>query len=116
LTNFGDVSLQNNTVDVPTFDRILKIQNGVITMPEVQLTFETRRNTSTRGILRSWFRNKEVHDLTIEQCDATGSVFEQIAWTGVECSKLDEPAVDTANPTYAQLSVTLIPYDIQELA
>jgi hypothetical protein len=115
LTNFGDVSLANNTIDVPTFNRILKIHNGVMTMPEVPLTFETRRNTNTRTLLRSWYKNKETHDLIIDQCDATGTSFEKISWTDVECSKLDEPAVDMSNPTYAQITVTLIPYDIQEI-
>jgi hypothetical protein len=116
LTNFGDVSLANNTIDVPTFNRILKIHNGVTTMPEVTLTFETRRNTNTRALLRAWYSDKETHDLLIEQCDATGTTFERISWTGVECSKLDEPAVDMSNPTYAQITVTLIPYDIQVIA
>lgn len=116
LTNFGDVSLENGMIDVPTFDKTLKIHNGVTTMPEVELTFETRRSAQTRKILRGWFNNKETHDLAIHQCDATGTSFETISWTDVECSKLKEPAADASNPTYAQLTVTLIPYDIQVVA
>ncbi|MDR2193872.1 MAG: hypothetical protein LBP19_05315 [Treponema sp.] len=113
LTSFGDVNLENGMIDVPTFDRILKIHNGVTTMPQVDLTFETRRSTTTREILRAWFNDKEAHDLIIDQLDATGTSFEKISWTGVECAALKEPAADTSSPTYAQLTVTLIPYDIQ---
>jgi hypothetical protein len=116
LTNFGDVNLENGMIDVPVFDRVLKIHSGVTTMPQVDLTFETRRSTTTRAILRKWFTGKEVHDLTIDQVDAAGTSFEKISWSSVECSALKEPAVDTSNPSYAQITVTLIPYDIQVVA
>ena len=62
LTRFGDVPLENGTIDVPTFNRIRKVQSGVTTMPEVQLTYETRRNTKTRKFFKDYFHKKEKHD------------------------------------------------------
>ena len=34
LTRFGDVPLENGTIDVPTFNRIRKVQSGVTTIPQ----------------------------------------------------------------------------------
>ena len=59
LTRFGDVPLENGTIDVPSFNRVHKVQSGVTTMPEVQLTYETRRNTNTRKFFKNYFHKKE---------------------------------------------------------
>jgi hypothetical protein len=115
LVKFGEVPLENSMIQVPLFDRIVNIHNGMTTMPAIPLTYETQRSTSTRSFLRSWFNNKEVHDVTVVQCDATGTEYERIAWTDVECSKLSEPEHDASSPTYAQITVTLLPYDIKEV-
>jgi hypothetical protein len=116
LVRFGEVALENGIIDVPTFNRIVKIHNGITTMPEVPVSYETRRNTKTRQFLRDWYNNKEVKDMTIVQVDATGQAFEKVLWSDVECRRLSEPEVDFANPTYARIDVTLLPFDIQPVA
>jgi hypothetical protein len=116
LVKFGEVSLENNTIDVPTFNRIVKIQSGIITMPEVALTYETKRNTNTRTFLRDWYFQKQVKDMTIIACDATGTEFDRVLWSDVECSKLSEPESDLGSPTYAQMTITLLPYDVTPVA
>jgi hypothetical protein len=116
LVKFGEVSLENNTIDVPTFNRIVKIQSGIITMPEVTLTYETKRSTNTRKFLRDWYFQKQVKDMTILACDATGAEFDRVLWADVECSKLSEPESDLGSPTYAQMTITLLPYDITPVA
>lgn len=112
LTRFGEVPLENNTIDVPTYDRINKIQSGVTTMPEVQLTYETRRNTNTRKFFKDYFHKKEKHDVTIIRIDADGSEYDRELWTAVECSKYSENEFDAGSPTYASISVTLLPFSI----
>lgn len=112
LVKFGEVALENGMIDVPGFERIFKIQNGVTTMPSIPLSFETRRNTKTRKFLADWFDKKEQHDVTIIKTDAGGTEFERQLWQDVECQKHTEPEVDFSNVSYAKVDVVLLPYDI----
>lgn len=112
LTRFGDVPLENGTIDVPTFNHIRKVQSGVTTMPEVRLTYETRRNTKTRKFFKDYFHKKEKHDVTIIRCDADGVEYDRELWSAVECNHFSENEFDAGSPTYAQINVTLLPYDI----
>jgi hypothetical protein len=112
LTRFGEVPLEKGMIDIPTLERIVKIQNGIITMPEVQLSFETKRDGATRKFLRSWYYNNEAHSMNINSVDASGAPFDTVLWEAVECRRMSEPEVDFANPTYARIDVTLIPYNI----
>lgn len=112
LTQFGEVPLENNTIDVPTYNRIHKIQSGVTTMPEVQLTYETRRSAKTRKFFKDYFHKKEKHDITIIRIDADGSEYDRELWSAVECSKYSENSFDAGSPTYASITVSLLPYDI----
>jgi hypothetical protein len=112
LTKFGAVPLENGTIDVPTFNRILKIDNGVTTMPTVPCTFETRRNTITRKFLTDWKDKHEKHDVTIIKCDAGGVEFARDLWQDVECNKREDPEVDLASVSYARMDVVFLPYSI----
>lgn len=115
LTKFGEVSLEKGTIEVPTFSRINKIDNGIITMPEVTATFETQRNTATRKFLQNYYLNGEEHDLTIILTDADGVEFERQSWISTRCRVLKSPEIDLASPTYAQIQVAFLPFDIKVL-
>jgi hypothetical protein len=112
LVKFGEVALEKGMIDVPSYHRIWKISNGITTMPEVTLVYETKRNTNTRKFLRDWYNNHEVKDMTIIAIDASDVEFDRVIWSDVECTKLVEPESDLSSPTYAQMTVTLLPYDI----
>lgn len=112
LTQFGEVPLENNTIDVPTYNRVHKIQSGVTTMPEVQLTYETRRQAKTRKFFKDYYHNKEKHDITIIRIDADGAEYDRELWSAVECVKYSENAFDAGSPTYASITISLLPYDI----
>jgi hypothetical protein len=116
LVKFGEVSLEQGTIDVPSFNRIWKIQDGIIRMPEITLTYNTKRSTNTRRFLRDWYFQKQVKDMTIIACDATGTEFDRVLWSDVECMKLVEPEADLGSPTYAQISITVLPFDITPVA
>ena len=85
-------------------------------MPEVELTFETRRDTNTRKVLRDWFELLQVKDVTIIYCDAEGVEYARQLWSQVECKKFTDPEVDLASISYARVNVTLLPYDILEVS
>lgn len=112
LTSFGDVPLENGTIEVPTFNKINKIQSGVTTMPEVQCVYECRRNTNTRQFFKDYFYNKEKHDITVIRCDADGIEYGRDLWSAVECKHFQENSFDAGSPTFASVQVTLLPFDI----
>ena len=113
LTKFGEISLEKGTIEVPSFMRINKIDNGVTTMPEIPATFETQRHTATRKFLHNYYNNGEEHDLTLILTDADGIEFERQSWINTRCRMIKNPEVDLASPTYAQLQVAFLPYDIK---
>lgn len=112
LTNFGDEPLENGTIEVPTFNKVNKIQSGVTVMPEVQLVYETRRNTNTRQFFKDYFYKKEKHDVTVIRCDADGTEYGRELWSAVECNKFHENTFDAGSPTYASVTISLLPFDI----
>lgn len=116
LVKFPEVPLERQVIEVPTFSRTRKIQNGVTAMPEAELVYETRRDTKTRAFFRSWFDNNEKHDATVIYCDADGAEYGRELWQDVECRKISTAPVDFASVSYAQLTVTLLPYDIVQVA
>lgn len=115
LTRLGEVPLENATIEVPTFNRKRKIHTGVVDMPEVPATFETRRDTDTRKILRDWYEKQQVKDVTVIYTDAEGVEVNRVLWSGVECKAFKDPEVDFGNISYARVEVTFLPYDIVEV-
>jgi hypothetical protein len=116
LIKIAEVKRENAAIDVPGFQIIRKIHTGVTTMPEVEVGYEIRRDTKTRKTWRDYFEKKEVHDLTVLYCDADGVEFARQLWSQVECRSFTDPEVDLSSVSYAQVTMTLLPYDIVEVA
>ena len=112
LVKLGEMSREKGVIEVPTPFKIVKIQSGVDTMPEVACTFETRRDTKTRKMLQDWYDKNEQHDATVVYFDAGGSEFARYLWPATECRKHSIPETDHASPTFAKLDVIFLPQDI----
>jgi hypothetical protein len=112
LVKCGEVNLETNTIDVPTFNRIVKIQSGIVTMPEITLTYETKSDGTTLNYLRAWWENKDQKQMTYKKVDATGEIMEEVAWDNVEIRAFKEPEADLANPSFSQVEITVLPQDI----
>lgn len=112
LVKLGEVSREKGTIEVPTPFKIVKIQSGVDTMPEVACTFETRRDTKTRKLLHDWYNKNEQHDVTVVYFDAGGTEFARYLWPSTECKKFTIPETDHSSPSYAKVDVTFLPQDI----
>lgn len=112
LTSIAEVPLARGEVEAPEQAKVRRIQNGVTTIPSIEVTYKISRNTQTYGFLKSWFDNNEVHDITVIRADAHGVEYDRDLWPNCELGGLTKPAYDAANPVYAQVSVTIIPWDI----
>jgi hypothetical protein len=116
LTKYAGFTLEEGTIEVPEFAKIRNITNGIVKEPLIELTYKTARDTNTLTFFRSFFENKESHDLTIIRCDRDGKEFARVLLPSTECNKLVDPPFDGAAPVYSQVTVGLVPWDVIKIA
>lgn len=113
LVNFGEIVLEKGMIEIPEFHRIRSLQNGVAKVPRIDATFKISRTSPTYKKMKDWYFKDEVHDLTKVRTDAHGEPFATTLLPSCECIKYQEPPYDAASPTYAQIQVSFLPWDIQ---
>ena len=111
LVKVNDQKVEKGMVDVPAYDRIVQIQNGIRKIPALELEYKDSVGGSAPDVYNSWFENNEIHDVTIRFVDATGAEFDRHTLPACECQAYARPGYDAANPDYAKIMVTLLPYD-----
>lgn len=115
LVNVGDIILEEGVLEVPEFSKIRKIKNGITMIPTIPLIYKTNRGTETLKFFQDWKNNNEVKDVTLIRTDAHGAEFARQLWSGCEISKITYPAYDATSPTYAQIQIDILPYDVVDL-
>lgn len=116
LVSVGEISREKGTVEVPSFSKIVIIANGITKMPMIELKYKTERNSNTRKFFRDWYKEETQKDMTFVYTDAHGIEYERIILSNCEIQKEVDPAYDGANPSYSQLTVTILPNDIIPLS
>jgi len=112
LVKFQELSIEEGEVEVPEFRRTRILKNGVDKIPALDLTFKVQRNSPEYTFLKNWKFKNETHDITKIRTDAHGIEFSRTILTQCDCSKYTEPEYSAESPTYAQMSVRIIPWDI----
>jgi len=112
LVKISEMSVEKGTIEVPEFRRIRMIQNGIQKIPVLELTYEVQRDTETLAFFRNWFYKDEVKDVTKIRTDAHGVEFARTLMPDCECTKYSEPETDHSSPGYAQINLTLLPWDV----
>ena len=112
LVNFGEIALEKGEIEVPEFHKIRKIQNGMSKVPAVDLIFKISRDSDILKKLRDWYMNDESHDLVKIRCDAHGVEFARTLMSDCECVLYKEPQFDGMNPTYAQVPIKVLAWEI----
>lgn len=112
LVNFQEITLERGQLEVPEFDRIRRIQNGITTIPAIEMTYKLGRDTNTLAFFRDWWNQNLQIDVTVIRTDASGSEFARTLLQSCELVRFQEPAFDAASPTFAQIAVTLAPWEI----
>ena len=116
LVKVSEINYEQGVIDVPEQRRMRHITNGIINVPKMTVTYKVQKNGATLKVFRDWFFNREIHDVTLISTDAVGSEFARDLCSECECSKFTEPEFDAANPTFAQITVDLLPYEVTSLA
>lgn len=104
--------LEKGTLEVPEFSKIRIIQNGITKYVPLGATYKLKRDSNTLKFFRDWYFNNEVKDVTKIRCDAAGIEFARTEFQACESIVYEEPEFDGANPTYAQIRVSMVPYEV----
>jgi hypothetical protein len=112
LAAVGEIPLEKGEIDVPEFDRVRKIESGVITIPTVEMTYKLRRGGQAITFFRDWFRNSEEKDGVIVSVDAAGNEIDRTLLQGCQCSRFSIPEYTAESPTYAMRRLRFTPHDV----
>ncbi len=115
LVHIGEMTLEKGTIEVPEFSKIRVIQNGIMKYPPYEMKYKISKGTSTLKFFRTWFEDNEIHDVTIVRTDAHDDEFARTLLSECECAKYTEPEVGAEAPPFAQVSVTILPFEITPL-
>ena len=112
LINIDQYSLEEGTVEVAGYSKIVSVKNGVTTIPAIGMTFKVTRNSKTAKIIQNWKDKNEYKDCTMIITDGSGAEIGRELWPNVECSKRSGPAYDASSPATSSIATTLLPEDI----
>jgi hypothetical protein len=112
LVSVSEIKFEKSVIEAPEFNYVRNIQNGITKVPQLDLVWKLDKGSATLPFLRGWYMNNEVHDMVIQDTDATGQVFQQFLCTGCEMTSLADPEYDAGNPGYAKFTVHIVPYNI----
>lgn len=112
LVNVGEITEERRTIEVPSFDRIRDIQSGIVKMPQIEFTYETRRGSETLQFFKDFYEKQEVKDVELVRTDAHGVEYERVTWTQCEIMTKTMPAYDAANPEFAKITFVVTPWDV----
>lgn len=112
LVYVGEVNREKGQIEVPEFAHTRRIQNGVTTVPPVELRYKIQRETNTRQFLLDWYNLNEEHDVTLISTDATGAEIERTLMRASECVQHSKPEYDASSPVFSQVTITIAPWDI----
>jgi len=111
LVSVDEVTREKKFVEVPSFRRIREIDADIVKLPQLKMKYKVERSTNTLSFFERFFDENEYKDAEIIRTDAHGVEFNRSIWTSCACIAITEPAYDSANPEYASVTVTFVPYD-----
>jgi hypothetical protein len=112
LINIDEYVIEDDVVDIPSFDKTVPVRNGVKKIPPIPTVFKVKRDSKTYQILEDWYYKKETHEVTLRKTDGAGKEMKRELWPNTEVSKFHDPAYDASAPVTAQILVTFLPEDI----
>ena len=112
LVNWGEIILERQQLEVPEFDRIRKISNGITTIPAIEFTYKVARDSVTLQFFREYYQQHQEKEVTVVRVDAAGIEFARTLLPFCQLIRYREPPFDAANPTYAQVGGIILPWDV----
>lgn len=116
LVKFGEINLEELTVEVPSYTKIVTILSGTRKINPITVTFKVRRDSAVIKQLEDWRVNRLIKDVTVIETDGTGTEYFRWLMPACELGNMKIPEADHASPTYAQREYTLYPEDAQAVS
>jgi len=116
LIAVGDITLEKGQLDAPEFKVLRKISNGIKTIPAIECTYKLDRDTESKKFIEDWFNKSEIKDVVCIYTDASGTEYRREIWSKTEIVRKNAPAYDAASPGLMRYEITLLPWDIIEVA
>lgn len=111
LVSVEEMVIDKNTIEVPSFSKIRTIPNGVITIPTIVMVYKLVRDAITHNFFKDFYFQNEIKDAIIIRVDGHGVEFDRNLIPSCECIGITDPAYDAAAPEYAQIRITVAPWD-----
>lgn len=102
LVSVDEITLTEATIEVPSFNRITEIPNGVKKIPAITMKYKVERGTNTLAFFEAFFHDKQEKDLVIQRVDRSGGQFAERLCPFCECHEITEPGYDAASPGIRQ--------------
>lgn len=115
LVKVNGIKVEKGMIEVPSYDRIVQIQNGIRKIPQLDVEYKDPVGGKANDYINSFFENNEVHDLIWIAYDAGGTEFDRISLPACECSSYERPEYDASNPGYSKVMATFLPYDAKRI-
>ena len=112
LVSISETPLEDGVIEVPEFSVIRKIRNGIMTIPEITLVYKVQRDSQALKFFQDFYLLKTFKDMVKIRVDASGAEFARTQFPSCECTYYAEPEFDAASPTYAKVTVRIVPYDV----
>ena len=112
LVSISPTPLEDGIIEVPEFDAIRKIRNGIRTMPEITIIYKVQRDSRALIFCQNFYLKKQFKDMVKIRTDASGSEFARTQFPSCECTFYEEPEFEAANPTHAKVTIHVVPYDV----
>lgn len=112
LVSITEITYEKGIIEVPEFKRIRKIQNGITTFGEVTLVYKVQRDSKGFVFCKDFHQKDETHDGVVVRTDASGAEFARTLLQSCECTYMSEPEFDAANPTFAKITIRIVPYEV----
>lgn len=103
------INVESDTVEIPGFDKIVPVTNGVKKIPTILLTYKINNANQTLKFLRDWYFKNEEKTCIWERTDGTGQTIEEIDLGFCQLGSNNIPAYDAAAPVAAQVQALLVP-------
>jgi hypothetical protein len=116
LVSISAITLEKGIINVPEFSKIRKIQNGISTQPEIELVYKISKDSETLDFIKDWYFKDQTKDITVIRTDASGTEFARDLLPSCECTKYIEPEFNGESPTYAKITITIVPFDYIPIA
>lgn len=115
LISIDEYPIEKGSAQIPSFNKVVEVVNGVVTIPLVNATFKISRDSKTMRILKDWFEDGSTKDCVLVRTDGSGKEFARELWPNTELKKNHSGAYDGAEPTTAMQLVTFAPEDIKQI-